>query len=189
MQSQFLSLRSSLYTTSRWNRCLFRLDATVSLENKVLPRPMGNEVSFSSSSLCSVLFFPGLFPSNLLKPFFITLWWWFHKFWECSFTARTSSLAHTRSLDHYVSFFLAPATTKGPLLVMLTFRQKSMDLGSRGLFYFKHLTIYTWVPFCIGLKRPFRPCFGKGNLYSFLRVPVGLCYAHLPFQKHLLSEP
>ena len=98
-------------------------------------------------------------------------------------------LAHIGSLDHYVSFLLAPTTAKGPFLVMLIFRQKSKDLGSKGLFFLKHLPIYNWVPFCIGLKRPFRPCFGKGNLYSFLRVPVGLCYAHLPFQKHLLSEP
>ncbi len=75
--------------------------------------------------------------------------------------------AHFGSLDHYVSFLLAPATAKGPFLVMLIFRHESKDMGSKGLFYFKHLTIYTWVPFCIGLNRPFRPCFGNGNLYSF----------------------
>ena len=41
--------------------------------------------------------------------------------------------AHIGSLDRYVSFLLAPATAKGPFLVMLT-RQKSMDLASKGLF-------------------------------------------------------
>ena len=82
-------------------------------------------------------------------------------------------LAHIGSLDHYVSFLLAPTTAKGPLLVMLTFRQKSKDLGSKGLFYFKHLPIYNWVPFCIGLKRPFRPCFGGRELILFFKSSGG----------------
>ena len=81
--------------------------------------------------------------------------------------------AHIGSLDHYVSFLLAPTTAKGPLLVLLTFRQKSKDLGSKGLFYFKHLPIYIWVPFCIGLKKPFRPCFGGRELILFFKSSGG----------------
>ena len=132
-KGQFLSLRSTLYTTSRWIRRPFRLDATVLLENKVLPRPMSNEVSFPSSSLCSVLFFPGSFPTNLLRPFFVTLWWWFYKFWECSFTARTLSLLILEVQTATCPSFQLLLRPKGPFLVMLT-RQKSMDLASKGLF-------------------------------------------------------
>ena len=61
---------------------------------------------------------------------------------------------------------------------MLTFRLKSVDLGSKGPFFTLSIYLYILLSSFSG------PCLG-GNLYSSLRVPVGLCYAHLPFQKHL----
>ena len=75
---------------------------------------------------------------------------------------------------------------KGPLWVMLTFRQKSRDLGSKGLFFFKHLPIYNWAPFLYWTEKALQTLFWGRVLCSSLRVPVGLCYAHLPFQRHLL---
>ena len=61
------------------------------LENIVLPRPVSNEVSFPFSSFCSVLFFPGSFPTQLLKPFLLHFGGGFTVL-ECSITARTLSL-------------------------------------------------------------------------------------------------
>ena len=103
---------------------------------------------------------------------------------EMFVTARILSFAYIRSWDHYVSFFLAPTTAKGPRVVMLAFR-------IWGSFYFKHSPINIWILFSTGLERPLflDPVFGSREQVLFLRVPVGLCYAHPPFQKHLLFEP
>ena len=82
-------------------------------------------------------------------------------------------LAHIGSLDHYVSFLLAPTTAKGPLLVMLTFRQKSKDLGSKGLFYFKHLPIYNWVPFLYWTEKALQTLFWGRELILFFKSSGG----------------
>ena len=74
-------------------------------------------------------------------------------------------LAHIGSLDHYVSFLLAPTTAKGPFLVMLIFRHKSKDMGSKGLFYSKHLPIYSWAPFLYRAEKALQTLlFMKGTL-------------------------
>ena len=121
---QFLSLRSSLtlqlavvpvllqnrrYFAERTE--FFYLDVT-SLANKVLPLPMGNKVSLV---LHHIMFsFPGSI-SSLLAKLFSTLW--VYKFWKCSL----QFVFKFRNWDHYVSFFLAHATAKGPRVVLLAF--------------------------------------------------------------------
>ena len=88
-------------------------------------------------------------------------------------------LAHIGSLDHYASFLLAPATAKGSFWLCLY-------LKSKDLFYSKHLPMYSWAPFLCRTEEALQTLFWGRVLCSSLRVPVGLCYAHLPFQRHLL---
>ena len=140
---------------------------------------MGNKVSLV---LCHVVFsFPWSISFIFVKPFF-TLFVGLQVL-EMFVTARVLSFAYIRSWDHYVSFFLAPTTAKGPRVVMLAFR-------IWGSFYLSiHLLTSGFFLYWTG-KAPFLdPVFGSGEQVLFLRVPVGLCYAHPPFQKHLLFEP
>ena len=91
------------------------------LENIVLPRPVSNEVSFPFSSFCSVLFFPGSFPTQLLKPFLLHCGGGFTvlEFFDYSSCFK---LAHIGSLGHYAPFLSSSCYGQGPLLVMLIFR-------------------------------------------------------------------
>ena len=82
----------SIHTPLRWGRRPFQNWILLFLlENIVLPRPVSNEVSFPFSSFCSVLFFPGSFPTQLLKPFLLHFGGGF-TILDCSVTARTLSL-------------------------------------------------------------------------------------------------
>ena len=102
---------------------------------------------------------------------------------EMFVTARVLSFAYIRSWDHYASFFLAPTTAKGPGVVMLAFRTWGSFYLSIHLLTSGFFSLLDW-------ESPFLdPVFGSGEQVLFLRVPVGLCYAHPPFQKHLLFEP
>ena len=98
-------------------------------------------------------------------------------------------LAHIGSLDHYVSFLLAPTTAKGPLLVMLTFRQKSKDLGSKGLFYFKYLPIYNWAPFLYWTEKALQTLFWGRELILFSKSSGGSVLRTSTFSEASFSEP
>ena len=98
-------------------------------------------------------------------------------------------LAHIGSLDHYVSFLLAPTTAKGPFLVMLTFRQKSKDLGSKGLFYFKHLPIYNWAPFLYWTEKALQTLFWGRELILFFKSSGGSVLRTSTFSETSFSEP
>ena len=84
---------------------------------------------------------PGIVSNRFVRPFFITFWWWF----TSSRKVRYSSYrrpAHFESLDHYMSFFLAPATAWGPFWVTLTLSWSLWLWDSRvPFFHLKHLPI------------------------------------------------
>ena len=141
---------------------------------------MSNEVSLLGSLLYKCLVFPESFPTDLFRPFFITFWWWFTSSRKVRYSSyrRPAHFWKFRPLHVFLSSscyglraFLGYAYLK---LKFMAWRLK----GS--LFHAKHLPI-------LSTEFPLGPLFG-GNFDPSLRVLVGLCYTHLPFQKHL-SEP
>ena len=150
----------------------FRLDATVLLENMVLPRPVSNEVSFPV--LRSVVFCSSLdhFQQNCWNHFCYTVVVVLQVLGMFVYSSYFK-LAHIGSLDHYVSFLLAPTTAKGPFWLCLY-----LDISPRTwvprVYFTQSIYLYTaGLLFCIGLKRPFRPCFLWRGLLLFFKGSGG----------------
>ena len=98
-------------------------------------------------------------------------------------------LAHVGSLDHYVSFLRAPTTAKGPFWLCLY-----LDISPRTwlprVYFTQSIYLYTaGLLFCIGLKRPFRPCFLWRGLLLFFKGSGGPVLRTSTFSETSFSKP
>ena len=105
--------------------------------------PMSNEVSLLGSVLYRMPCFPGIVSNGFVRPFFITFGWWFTSSRKVRYSPYRRP-AHFESLDHYMSFFLAPAMAWGPFWVTLALSWSLWLWDSRVPFFM--LSIY---PYCL----------------------------------------